>query len=294
MATDFHSGFVTIIGRPNVGKSTLINSLIGRKVAITSDKPQTTRRRIQAVLTDEDFQAVFIDTPGLHQPKHRLGEYMNRQAVEALDSVDLVLWIIDSSHTYLDRSDIELAEQLSRVDAPLIAVFNKADLEQTLKPEQYLKSSKIDVPWIKVSALTGAGMEDLVRIVREHLPQGPVYYPDGMLTDHPEQFIAAEFIREAVLESTQDEIPHSVAVVIEEMAVRPNGKVYIRAYIYGERESQKGILIGAQGRLLKEIGVKARKEIEELLGSPVFLDLWVKTRKDWRNSDSTLREWGFD
>ena len=294
MKTDFHSGFVTIIGRPNVGKSTLLNALIGRKIAITSDKPQTTRRRIQAVLTEDDFQAVFIDTPGLHRPKHRLGEYMNRQAIEALDSVDLILWVIDSSHTYLDQSDMELAEQLSRVDAPVIAVFNKSDLEQTLTPEQYLKSSSVDIPWIKVSAITGAGMKDLVRTVRKHLPQGPVYYPDGMLTDHPEQFIAAEFIREAVLESTQDEIPHSVAVVIEEMAARPNGKVYIRAYIYGERESQKGILIGAQGRLLKEIGVKARKEIEGLLGSPVFLDLWVKTRKDWRNTDSILKEWGLD
>lgn len=293
MKKSFHSGFVTFIGRPNVGKSTLLNRVIGRKIAITSDKPQTTRRTIQGVLTGDDFQAVFIDTPGVHKPQHRLGENMNRQAIEALDAVDLVLWIIDS--TKIEKGpDRMMAERMSRSAGPVYAVFNKIDLTPGLDPEAYLQSAGMKLPWLKVSAMTGEGVDELVAVVKAHLPEGPVYYPDGMLTDHPEQFIAAEFIREAVLRNTQDEIPHSVAVAIEEMETRANGKVYIRAQIYSERDSQKGILIGAGGKLLKQIGKEARQEIEALLDAPVFLELWVKARKDWRNSTASLKEWGLD
>lgn len=293
MKDSYHSGFVTLIGRPNAGKSTLLNRAIGRKIAITSDKPQTTRRTIQGVLTGDNFQAVFIDTPGVHKPQHRLGENMNRQAIEALDAVDLVCWIIDA--TKIDKGpDLMMAERMKRSSAPVYAIFNKIDLAPEIRPEAYLQANGVEFPWLKVSAETGEGIPELIEVVKNHLPEGPVYYPDGMLTDHPEQFVAAEFIREAVLKNTQDEVPHSVAVAIEEMETRANGKVYIRAQIYSERDSQKGILIGAEGKLLKKIGMEARQEIEALLDSPVFLELWVKTRKDWRNSSASLKEWGLD
>jgi len=289
----YRSGFVTLIGRPNVGKSSLLNRLVGQKVAIISDKPQTTRRQIQGVLTGDGFQVVFVDTPGLHRPKHRLGENMNRQAIEALEAVDLVLWVLDPNKP-VQQADAEIAERLKGQSSPVYAVFNKADLPVQVEPEEYLKACTADFPWLKVSALTGVGIEHLLAVVQDHLPEGPQYYPDGVVTDHPEQFIAAELIREAILRHTEDEVPHSVAVVIDEMTARSNGKVYIRAEIFGERESQKGILIGAQGRLLKEIGAEARREIEALLGSPVYLDLWVKAKKDWRNSDAILKRWGLD
>ncbi|HHZ19085.1 MAG TPA: GTPase Era [Firmicutes bacterium] len=289
----YRSGFVTLIGRPNVGKSSLLNRLVGQKVAIISDKPQTTRRQIQGVLTGDGFQVVFVDTPGLHRPKHRLGENMNRQAIEALEAVDLVLWVLDPNKP-VQQADAEIAERLKGQSSPVYAVFNKADLPVQVEPEEYLKACNADFPWLKVSALTGVGIEHLLAVVQDHLPEGPQYYPDGVVTDHPEQFIAAELIREAILRHTEDEVPHSVAVVIDEMTARSNGKVYIRAEIFGERESQKGILIGAQGRLLKEIGAEARREIEALLGSPVYLDLWVKAKKDWRNSDAILKRWGLD
>lgn len=291
--TGYHSGFVTLIGRPNVGKSSLLNRLVGQKIAITSEKPQTTRRQIQGVLTGADYQAVFVDTPGLHQPKHRLGENMNRQAVAALEAVDLVLWVIDPVEPR-QEADAGIVRRLKGQDSPVYAVFNKADLPAKVEPESYLKACDAPFPWLVVSALTGEGLKRLLTIVQESLPVGPQYYPDGIITDHPEQFIAAEFIREAILRHTKEEVPHSVAVVIDEMAPRPNGKVYIRAEIFGERESQKGILIGAHGKLLKEIGAEARQEIEALLGSPVYLDLWVKSKKDWRNSDSLLKRWGLD
>lgn len=289
----YRSGFVTLIGRPNVGKSSLLNRFVGQKIAITSDKPQTTRRQIQGVLTGEEFQAVFVDTPGLHRPKHRLGENMNRQAVAALEAVDLVLWVIDPADPR-QEADAEVVRRLQGQTSPVYAVFNKADLPAQVEPETYLKACGVNFPWLMVSALTGEGVDRLLAVVKDHLPEGPQYYPDGAVTDHPEQFIAAELIREAILRHTKEEIPHSVAVVIDEMTARPNGKVYIRAEIFGERESQKGILIGAQGKLLKEIGAEARREIESLLGSPVFLDLWVKSKKDWRNSDSLLKRWGLD
>lgn len=288
----FHSGFVTLIGRPNVGKSSLLNRIIGAKVAITSDKPQTTRRQIQGVLTGPDYQAVFIDTPGIHKPLHRLGENMNRQAMEALDATDLILWVIDT--TKPKDPDMMLAERFSHTESMVYAVFNKSDLEQVIKPQDYLDACRIKLPWLTVSALTGDGIDQLIEVVREHLPVGPLYYPEGTLTDHPEQFIAAEMVREAALRYTQEEVPHALAVVIEEMETRPDGKVYIRAVIYTERESQKGIVIGAKGRLLKSIGSDARVEIENLLGSSVFLDLWVKSRKDWRNSPTTLRDWNLE
>lgn len=294
MKDSFHSGFITLIGRPNAGKSTLLNQIIGRKIAITSDKPQTTRRTIQGVLTEDDFQAVFIDTPGVHKPQHRLGENMNRHAIQALDAVDLIFWVIDA--TKIDKgSDRLLTDRITGSSAPVYALFNKADLAPDIDPEKYLQSAGLtQLPWLKVSAVTGEGIPQLIQVVKSHLPIGPVYYPDGMLTDHPEQFVAAEFIREAVLKNTQDEVPHSVAIAIEEMETRANGKVYIRAQIYSERDSQKGILIGAEGKLLKKIGMEARLEIESLLDAPVFLELWVKTRKDWRNSTASLKEWGLD
>lgn len=288
----FHSGFVTLIGRPNAGKSSLLNRFVGTKVAIISDKPQTTRRQIQGVLTGEDYQAVFIDTPGIHRPLHRLGENMNRHAMAALDAVDLVFWVIDTAR--LREPDLMLAERLTSTESKVYAVFNKSDLTPSMEPQAYLTACKVDFPWLSVSAVTGEGIDRLIEVVREHLPLGPMYYPDGTLTDHPEQFIAAELVREAVLHHTQDEVPHSTAVVIEEMKERPDGKVYIRAVIYVERDSQKGIIIGAKGNLLKEMGSEARVEIENLLGSSVYLDLWVKSKKDWRNSPSLLRDWNLD
>lgn len=289
---DFKSGFVAIVGRPNVGKSTLLNKAIGQKITITSEKPQTTRNQLRGILTGSDYQIVWIDTPGLHRPLHQLGEKMVKTAQRVLANVDLVLWVLDADAGFRP-ADRKVAEILSAIEQPLFAVWNKIDLlpadgEPQLELEA-IKPRKI----FQVSAQSGAGIQDLIKAIVGELPAGPAYYPAEMITDHSERFIAAEYIREQVLNHTEEEIPHSVAVQIDEFVKRPNGRVYIEAAIYVERDSQKGIIIGAKGSRLKMIGAGARVDIEELVDSPVYLNLWVKVRKNWRNSEKVLHEFGY-
>lgn len=290
--TEYRSGFVALIGRPNVGKSTLLNRIIGQKITITSDKPQTTRNQLKGILSGPNYQIIWVDTPGLHKPLHLLGEQMVKTAQSALANVDLVLWVLDAAAGFRP-ADEKVAQLLSATGQPLFAVWNKIDLAAG---DQELELGREDLPILKtfkVSALSGAGIKELIDGVVAQLPPGPAYYPPEMITDHPEQFIIAEYIREQVLNQTEEEIPHSVAVQIEEFKKRPNGQVYIAANVYVERDSQKGIIIGAKGSRLKAIGAAARVEIENLLDAPVYLDLWVKVRKNWRNSDKILREFGY-
>jgi len=293
----FKSGFISIIGRPNVGKSTFLNSAIGQKIAIMSDKPQTTRNRIQGVLTRENSQMVFIDTPGIHKPKHRLGDFMLKVAVNALKEVDLILFMITADESF-GKGEEFIINQLKTVETPVFLVINKIDL---VHPDELLKiivQYKDLYPFkeiVPISALNGNNMDRLLDMIEDYLPEGPQYYPAGQVTDHPERFIISEIIREKVLHLTREEVPHSVAVVIDQIEKRDDEKnlVHIMATIIVERDSQKGILIGKQGRMLKEIGKRARLEIEHLLGSKVFLELWVKVQSDWRNRLTYLREYGY-
>lgn len=288
----FKSGFVALVGRPNVGKSTLLNRIIGQKITITSDKPQTTRNQLRGILTGSDYQIIWVDTPGLHRPLHHLGEKMVKAAQTALAHVDLVLWILDADAGFRP-ADRKVAELLNSVKQPLFVVWNKIDLispDQELQIDQEgIRARKI----FRVSAQSGVGIPELIDSLIIQLPPGPAYYPPEMITDHPERFIIAEYIREQVLNHTEEEVPHSVAVQIEDFKKRPNGQVYIEATIYVERDSQKGIIIGAKGSRLKAIGAGARVEIEQLIDSPVYLNLWVKVRKNWRNSEKTLQEFGY-
>lgn len=289
---EFKSGFVALVGRPSVGKSTLLNKAVGQKITITSDKPQTTRNQLRGILTGPNYQIVWVDTPGLHRPLHQLGAKMVKAAQEAIAHVDVVLWVLDAAAGF-KPADRKVAEILSGIKQPLLVVWNKIDL---LKGDQepQLELEKIRPRKIlPVSALSGAGIADLINALVAELPSGPVYYPPEMVTDHPERFIVAEYIREHVLNHTEDEIPHSVAVQIEEFTKRPKGQVYIEAIIYVERDSQKGIIIGSKGSRLKAIGAGARVEIEALLDAPVYLNLWVKVRKNWRNNEKTLQEFGY-
>ncbi len=290
----FRSGFAALLGRPNVGKSTLVNSLVGHKVAIISNKPQTTRHRIRAVLTRDDAQAVFLDTPGVHKPRHRLGQYMVELALGTLKEVDVVLFLCEADHP--GTGDKYIVERLEKVSTPVILVLNKIDLvaKRELLPlidgfRQLYRFSEI----VPVSALTGENLERLTELVVAHLPAGPKYYPDGIVTDTPERFIMSEIIREKVLQLTSQEVPHSVTVDVEEVRERPNNLVAVRAVIYTERDSQKGILIGKNGGMLKEVGKRAREEMEVLFGSRIFLDLWVKVKTDWRNNEKHLRSFGY-
>lgn len=293
---EYKSGFVAIIGRPNVGKSTLMNSLIGQKVAIMSDKPQTTRNKILCVLTLEDAQILFIDTPGIHKPKHKLGEYMVKTAENTLHEVDVVAFVVDATEK-LGAGEQYILERLKTVKTPVILVINKIDQisKNNILPiiTQYTNCFDFSAV-IPISALEHTNLDHLTGEIKKHLKPGPQYYPDDMLTDQPERLVIAELIREKILHVTREEIPHAVAVDIEEITTRPNDDLYIRAVVYVERESQKGIVIGAGGKLLKEIGHAARKDIENLLGSKSFLDLWVKVKKDWRNRDSSLRNFGYE
>ena len=290
------SGFVSVIGRPNVGKSTLINSLIGQKVVIMSDKPQTTRNKIMCVLTLDDAQILFIDTPGIHKPKHKLGEYMLKAAENTLREVDVVFFVIDANED-IGGGERYILELLSKIKTPVILVVNKIDkIEKTkLLPIIQKYAALYDFAGVvPISAIEHTNLDNLVVEVKKYLEPGPQYYPEDMVTDQPERIVITELIREKVLHSTRDEIPHSIAVDIEEIIARPNDTVYVRAVIYVERESQKGIVIGAKGALLKEIGRLARLDIESLLGSKIFLDLWVKVKKDWRNKEGSLRGFGYD
>ncbi|MDR6225040.1 GTPase Era [Desmospora profundinema] len=292
----FRSGFVALIGRPNVGKSTLLNQVLGQKVAIMSDKPQTTRNQIRGVHTTDDAQIIFLDTPGIHKPKSRLGDWMVKTARDTFEEVDVVLFLVDAKEG-AGSGDRFIMDLLRDVKTPIFLVVNKIDQvhPESLLPliDQYRNrfSFREVVP---ISALHGNNTSKLLELILKELPEGPPYYPSEYVTDHPERFIVGELIREKVLHLTREEIPHSVAVVVEEMSREEEGDlVNVRATIITERSSQKGILIGKQGSMLKEVGRRAREEIQRLLGSKVYLDLWIKVKKDWRNEDFYLRQFGY-
>lgn len=296
MIEKHYSGFAAIVGRPNVGKSTLTNGLIGEKIAIMSDRPQTTRNKIMCILNTDNAQIMFLDTPGIHKPHHKLGEYMVRTAESTLKEVDVILFVIDVSEKR-GAGENYILELLQKVKTPVILVANKIDklqdkskLFNIINEYTALYNFAAVVP---VSALEDKEFPGLVEEITKHLPEGPDYFPDDMITDQPERVIAAEMIREKVLLSTRDEVPHSIAVEVDEFKVRENEDVYIRATIFVERDSQKGIVIGAKGSLLKKIGQQARRDIEALLGCKVFLELWVKVKADWRNKDKALKQFGY-
>ena len=289
------SGFIAVNGRPNVGKSTLINSLIGQKIAIMSDKPQTTRNRILCILTRPEAQIVFLDTPGIHKPKHKLGEYMVKAAEGTLKEVDAIFFVVDATEK-MGPGEYYILERLQATAKPVILVVNKLDLiekEQVLPIISHYTDKYPFVGVVPISAKEETNLDALIEEVEKYLPEGPQYYPEDMVTDQPERLIVAELVREKALQLTRDEVPHAIAVDVDEMKARDNGDTYIRATIYVERDSQKGILIGAKGSMLKEIGKLARADIEMLLGTRVFLDLWVKVKKDWRARDSVLRGFWF-
>ncbi|WP_423407436.1 GTPase Era [Heyndrickxia sp. MSNUG] len=290
------SGFISIIGRPNVGKSTFLNRVIGQKIAIMSDKPQTTRNKVQGVLTLEDSQLIFIDTPGIHKPKHRLGDFMMKVAQNTLKEVDLILFMVNAQEGY-GRGEEFIIEKLQNVKTPVFLVINKIDLIHPDKLFELIDSYKEKFNFaeiVPISALEGNNIEKLLEQIKEKMPEGPQFYPADQVTDHPERFIVSELIREKALHLTREEIPHSTAVVIEKMERQAEkDMVHVMATIIVERDSQKGIIIGKQGSMLKEIGKRARLDIENLLGSKVFLELWVKVQKDWRNKASHLRDYGF-
>jgi GTP-binding protein Era len=291
----YKSGFVSIIGRPNVGKSTLMNQVIGQKIAIMSDKPQTTRNKIHGVYTTDNSQIVFLDTPGIHKPTSKLGDYMMKTAQGTLNEVDAVLFLIDVAEG-LGGGDRFIIEQLGRVKTPVFLVMNKIDQVQPEALLPIIAQYKDLYPFaeiVPISARDGNNVNTLLEQIVKYLPEGPQYYPADQVTDHPEQFVCAELIREKILQMTREEIPHSIAVSIEQMKVESSGLVNIGAVIYVERDSQKGIVIGKSGAMLKEVGKRARHDIEALLGSKVFLELWVKVKKDWRNQDRVLKDLGF-
>ena len=293
---NFKSGYVTLIGRPNVGKSTLMNQIIGQKIAITSNKPQTTRNKIQTIYTSDEGQIIFLDTPGIHKAKNKLGEYMVDVAVKNLRACDVVVWLVEPT-TYIGAGEQEIVRLLKEVKMPVILVINKVD---TVKKEEvltfidaYRKVYDFD-EIVPLSALKGENTDTLVELIFKYLPYGPKYFDDDEVTDQPMRQIVAEVIREKSLHALSDEIPHGIAVTIEKMKERPNGKmVDIEATIVCERDSHKGIIIGKGGAMLKKIGSNARYEIEHMLEQKVNLKLWVKVRKEWRDSDLYLKNYGY-
>lgn len=297
MADKFYSGFVSLVGRPNVGKSTLMNRLIGEKIAIISNKPQTTRNRVQSILTKDGFQIVFIDTPGIHRPRHKLGEYMVKSAETTLNEVDAVLMLIEPTDKILE-ADRLIIEKFAKVKSPVILVINKIDTverERVFKVIDEYRKLYDFAEIVPISAFEGTNTDELLSVIRKYLPEGPRYFPSDMVTDQPERQIASEIIREKALRLLEDEIPHGIAVEITEMKKRKEGNlVDVRATIFCEKDSHKGIIIGKHGDMLKKIGTKARGDIERLLGSPIYLELWVKVKKDWRDSDFLLKNFGYD
>ncbi|MGO9954000.1 MAG: GTPase Era [Dissulfurispiraceae bacterium] len=290
----FRSGYVSIIGRPNVGKSTLLNTILGEKVAIVTPKPQTTRNRITGIKTLPHAQIVFIDTPGIHKPRQRLGEEMNRLAYESLAEVDIVLFMVEPEAP--GSGDLFVLERIKQFYKPVYLLINKVD---TVKKSEILPVidaySKL-YPFreiIPLSALKTNGIDLLITTLERYLPEGPKLYPDDIVTDQMERFMVSEIIREKIIETTKEEVPYAVAVEVEEWSEREDGVVFIRANIYIEREGQKGIIIGKHGSRLRSIGMKARQDIEGLLRTRVFLELWVKIKKDWRSDERTLRELGY-
>lgn len=292
----FRSGYVALLGRPNVGKSTLMNALVGEKIAITSPKAQTTRNRIMCVLNRPHSQIIFFDTPGMHKAKNKLGDYMVKTALETIRDMDVVMFLVDATEKRGPGEDLILGV-LEKVACPVILVINKIDKldnrERVLKViESYTRDRKFAAV-VPISALKDSEFSGLEEEIESHLPEGPRYYDEEVLTDQPERGIAAEIIREKILNCTRDEVPHAVAVNVDEFKERDNGDVFIRATITVERDSQKGIIIGAKGSMLKKIGALARGDIEGLLQTKVFLELWVKVRQDWRNSRKALEEYGY-
>ena len=295
MTKSFKSGFVAIVGRPNVGKSTFMNYVLGQKIAIMSDKAQTTRNKIQGVYTKEDAQIVFLDTPGIHKPKHELGEFMVKSAYSALKEVDAVLFMVNASEKRGPGDDF-IIEKLKGIKTPIFLVLNKIDLvtpEVLLERVESYKDALDFAGVFPISVLQGNNVNELMEALINSLPEGPQYYPADQITDHPEYFVVSELIREKILQLTQEEIPHSVAVTVDKMQKDEFDKVHVYANIIVERKSQKGIIIGKGGRLLKEIGTRARRDIQQLLGNKVYLELWVKVEKDWRKRKSNLQEYGY-
>ena len=293
----FKSGFVSIVGRPNVGKSTLMNNVVGEKIAIMSDKPQTTRNTIQAVYTDEDCQIVFLDTPGIHKPKNKLGEFMVKSATDAFKNVDLVLFVVDDSKK-IGPGDRKIIEDLKGIKTPVILVLNKIDkLEEAELFELMYLYSKEEVfkEIVPISALKGRNVNELLKVIGKYLEEGPKYFPDYMITDQPERVLVSELIREKVLHYLNDEVPHGVAVEVERMKSRNDKDIVdISAVIYCERDSHKGIIIGKNGRKLKGIGKSAREDMELLLGSKINLQLWVKVKENWRNLQNYISDFGYN
>ena len=293
----FKSGFVSIVGRPNVGKSTLMNNVVGEKIAIMSDKPQTTRNTIQAVYTDEEAQVVFLDTPGIHKPKNKLGEFMVKSATDAFKNVDLVLFVVDESKK-IGPGDRKIIEDLRGIKTPVILVLNKIDkLEESELFElmQLYSNEDLFKAIVPISALKGRNVNELLKVIGNYLQEGPKYFPDYMITDQPERVLVSELIREKVLHYLNDEVPHGVAVEVERMKSRQDKDIVdISAVIYCERDSHKGIIIGKNGRKLKGIGKSAREDMELLLGSKINLQLWVKVKENWRNLQNYITDFGYN
>lgn len=295
MKADFKSGFVAIIGRPNVGKSTLMNRLIGQKIAITSNKAQTTRNRIQTVYTDDNGQIVFLDTPGINRAKNKLGEYMMNVAHGTLSEVDAVMWIVEPT-TFIGAGERHIIEVLGKVKVPVILVINKTDTVEEKAVFEAIDTYKSVYDFtdiVPVSALKGKNTNELIKTIMKLLPYGPMFYDEDTVTDQPERQIVAELIREQALRQLDKEIPHGIAVVIDRMKERDDGIFDIEATIICERDSHKGIIIGKQGKMLKSIGTKARISMENLLAAKVNLKLWVKVKKDWRDSDTLIKNYGY-
>ena len=293
--TAFHSGFVAILGRPNVGKSTFLNQVIGQKIAIMSDKAQTTRNKIQGIYTDDQAQIVFIDTPGIHKPHSRLGDFMVESALSTLNEVDAVSFMVNATQKR-GRGDDFIIERLKNVKKPIDLVINKIDQIHPDKLLEIMDDYRQTLDYAEVfpiSALQGNNCPELVDSLIKTLPEGPQFYPEDMVTDHPERFIAGELIREKVLQLTREEVPHSVAVVVDRISREDDQKVQVQATIIVERNSQKGIIIGKGGKMLKNIGVKARKDIELMLGDKVYLELWVKVMPNWKDRQVDLRSLGY-
>ena len=294
---DYRSGFVGIIGRPNVGKSTLLNSLVQHKVAIISEKPQTTRNRIRAVVTKPDSQLVFVDTPGFHKPRDALGERLNSMVRSTMSDVDAVVFMLDGTQT-VGSGDVFIASELSKVKNPVVGVVNKIDLLTEDKVSSQVEVARHLFPFAEVipmSSKLGVNVAELVDTLEGFMPSGPMYFPEDTVSDQPERVLIAELIREKALELTRDEVPHSIAVIVDHVAPREGGElVDVEAVIYVERDSQKGIVVGKGGRTVKEIGTRARRDIEPLLGNQIFLDLRVKVEKDWSKNPEFIKRLNYD
>ena len=291
----FKSGFVTIVGRPNVGKSTLMNNILGEKLSIVSNKPQTTRNNIQTILTKENYQIVFVDTPGIHKPKHKLGEYMVNSAKESIKDVDLVLFLTNPDEE-IGRGDRFIIEALKNTEAPVFLVLNKIDENTQDRVAKTLAMYSKEFEFkeiIPISALKGKNVDTLIELMVKYLPEGPKYYPEDMITDVQEKFVVSEIVREKALRTLRDEIPHGIAIDVIQMKQTPNGTYHIEVDMICEKDSHKGIIIGKNGQCLKKIGETSRYELEKFLGNKVNIKIWVKVRKEWRDNQNLLKELGY-